>query len=115
MKGDRIVIPKDLQEETPEKLHTGHQGIVKTKERARISVWLPGITEDIESYVSKCKICCKFQGPKLEPMCPSELPINPWQKVGTDLCVWNQLNYLLVIDYYSRYIEIAKLVSTTSE
>ena len=30
MKGDRIVIPKDLQEETLEKLHTGHQGIVKT-------------------------------------------------------------------------------------
>lgn len=29
MKGDSIVIPKDLQEETLEQLHTGHQGIVK--------------------------------------------------------------------------------------
>ena len=48
-------------------------------------------------------------------MCPSELPANPWQKVGTDLFVWNQVNYLFVIDYYSRYIEIAKLVSTTLE
>ena len=87
---------------------------MKTKEGARISVWRPGITEDIESYVSKCHICCKFQGPKFEPV-SSELRANPWQKVETDLYVWNQANYLLVIDYYSMYIEIAKLVLTTSE
>ena len=30
MKGDRIVIPKDLQEETLEQLHTGHQGLSRS-------------------------------------------------------------------------------------
>ena len=48
-------------------------------------------------------------------LCPSEFPANPWEKVETDLFVWNQVNYLLAIDYYSRYVQIAKLVSTTSE
>ena len=51
----------------------------------------------------------------MEPLCPTELPDKPWLKVGTDLFMWKQATYLLVIDYYSRFIEIAKLSSTTSE
>ena len=83
MKGKRIVIPETLQQEVLEQLHTGHQGMVKCKERARISVWWPKINEDIEEFVRKCSICCQFQRPKYEPLCISELPPYPWQKVGT--------------------------------
>ena len=42
-------------------------------------------------------------------------PNLPWQKVATDLFVWIQKSYLLVIDYYSCYIEVAKLYLTTSD
>ena len=115
LKGNRIVIPDDLRNEVLEQLHTGHQGLVKCKERARVSVWWPGITKDIEAYIRKCKICCQFQQTKYEPLIPSELPANPWQKVGTDLFVWDNATYLLVVDYYSRFIEIAKLSRTTSQ
>ncbi len=38
MKGERIVIPKTLQQEVLTQLHIGHQGIQKCKERARRSV-----------------------------------------------------------------------------
>ena len=38
--GKRIVVPKELQWETLKKLHQGHQ---RCQERARISVWWPGI------------------------------------------------------------------------
>ena len=47
-------------------------------------------------------------------MITSEFPELPWQKLGTDLFTWKGFNYLLVINYYSRYIEIAKLHSTSS-
>lgn len=114
MKGNRIVIPQLLQPDILNKLHTGHQGLVKCKERARISVWWPGISNDIESYIKECRICCQTQQPKFEPMIVSELPSFPWQKIGTDLFMWKQKTYLLVIDYYSRFIEIAKLASMTS-
>ncbi|XP_062621197.1 uncharacterized protein K02A2.6-like [Saccostrea cucullata] len=42
----------------------------------------------------------------------SEIPDLPWKAVGTDLFHWNNNNYLMVVDYYSRYFEIAKLENT---
>ena len=47
-------------------------------------------------------------------MIPSELPDRPWQKVAADLVELKGHPYLLVIDYFFRYIEVAKLLSTTS-
>ena len=43
----------------------------------------------------------------------SELPKYPWQVVGTDLFKL-KANYLLVVDYFSRYPEVLQLTSTTS-
>ncbi len=38
MRANRIVMPADLQKETLEQLHTGHQGIQKCQKRAMQSV-----------------------------------------------------------------------------
>ena len=35
-------------------------------------------------------------------------------KVGRDLFEWQKLTYLIMVDYYSRFIEIAKLDRTTA-
>ena len=45
---------------------------------------------------------------------PSVLPELPWTTVATDLFQWRGLTYLLIVDYFSRYIEIAKLTNETS-
>ena len=45
---------------------------------------------------------------------PSPFPDGPWIKIGTDLLEWKGSSYLLVVDYYSRYIELAKLSLLTS-
>ena len=45
---------------------------------------------------------------------PSQLPEHPWQKIATDLFERRKVNYLLVVDCYSRYIKVAKLTSTTA-
>ena len=114
IRGDRVVIPPTLQRDILEKLHSGHQGTTKRRERAKHSVWWPGITKDIENIVSDCPMCCKHRQQHAEPLLPSTLPARPWLNIATDLFEWKKHNYLLTVNYYSRYIEIAKLTSTTS-
>ena len=64
--------------------------------------------------VKNCPTCCKFQSQRAQPLIPSTLPSLPWQKVAMDIFEWEKASYLLVIDYYSRYIEIARLSNLTS-
>ena len=53
----RIVIPVGLGDKMLQVLHDAHQGIVKMRERARISLWRPKICDDIERIVSSCVTC----------------------------------------------------------
>ena len=64
--------------------------------------------------VSKCNVCCQFRSQPTEPLIATPFPQLPWQKVGVDLFTWKGAKYLLLMDYYSRYIEVAKLPSETS-
>ena len=61
MRGVRMVIPATMHMEILEKLHKGHQGITKTREWARQSVWWPGLFNQIEEMVKNCPTCCKSQ------------------------------------------------------
>ena len=107
MRGSRIVIPTALRLEMLDRIHTGHQGISKCRERARRSVWWPGLSRQLEELVQNCAVCRKYINQRSEPLIPTVLPQLPWQRVGTDLYEWNGHTYLLVVDYYSRYIEVA--------
>ena len=112
---DRIVIPKCLQSETLQKIHQGHQGIQRCRERISRSVWWPGVSREIEAHVNKCPECTKNHPQHREPLIPSPLPHHPWEKVGADLFELNGATYLLVVDYFSRFPEVLKLTCTTSK
>jgi transposase InsO family protein len=45
---------------------------------------------------------------------PTPLPQGPWQRIGVDLCFCKGKDYLVMCDYYSRWIEVLLLTSTTS-
>lgn len=45
----------------------------------------------------------------------TDLLDRPWQKVSTDLFELASQKYLVVMDYYSTFIEILSLVETTSQ
>ena len=98
------------------KIHTSHLGIVKCKQRAKDVLFWPGMARDIEELVSNCDICLRYQpsNPK-EPMLSSEVPTRPWEVVSTDLFCLDGEDFLLIVDSYSQYIEIAKLSNTTSK
>ena len=84
MKGNRLVIPTFLQRNILERIHEGHQGIVKCRERAKTPIWWPGMSKDIELFINKCDKCAKFKTNQAKPLIPFELQERPWQKVATD-------------------------------
>ena len=54
LRGQRIVMPYTLRNQTLQLSHEGHQGIVKTKQLLREKVWWPGIDNQIEKLIQKC-------------------------------------------------------------
>ena len=110
-----IVVPKSLQKQTLEKIHHGHQGIQKCRSRANTAVWWPAMSSQINTMVKSCVECSKHVRVNCEPMISTPLPEYPWQVVGSDLFHHKGTTYLLVVDYFSRYPEISKLSTTTSQ
>ncbi|KAK7108980.1 hypothetical protein V1264_013102 [Littorina saxatilis] len=110
LKGQRLLIPESQREDIMEQLHYGHQGIEKTRLRARESVFWPGINKDIEQRTKSCPICQEHkpsQSP--ESLMPHEVPSRPWETLGTDLFRLHGYEYLLLTDYYSKYFIVRKL------
>lgn len=109
-KGDRIIIPRELQKRILEKIHEGHQGMEKCKLRAKETVYWVDINSDIEKMVKECATCQKFQkSQQKESLLPQEIPTRPWQILGTDLFHLNGGTYLIVADYYSKFPIIRKM------
>ena len=48
-------------------------------------------------------------------MVPGPVPDHPWEDIATDLFQWNGSDYLLIVDYYSRFIEVSKFEDTSSK
>ena len=115
MYDDRLVIPCTLRLDILNKIHEGHLGITKCRSAARQSVWWPNLNNSIEDMVQRCSTCVKLQPEKRETLMSSSLPERPWERLGSDLFEINGRTYLLVVDYYSRWIEIRTLERTTSE
>ena len=111
---ERVVVPKTLQKETLQKIHSGHQGVERCRARVAMSVWWPGVANDVQEMVQSCKECAEKSVQRKEPLIPTPLPDYPWQVAGTDLFELNHSHYLIVVDYFSRFPEVIKLTSTTS-
>lgn len=97
-------------------LHKSHQGVVSTKLIARDSIFWPGIMTDIENTILNCLICQKYaKSNTREPLQPHEVPELPWQKIGVDFKSLGPLNFIVVVDYFSKFIIVNKLANKTAE
>ena len=94
----RMVIPSALRQDVLEKLHEGHQGIVKCRRHAVQSVWWPGVSKNIKELIDNCRICCQTTKNHLEPLIPTPMPARLWQKIATDLMEFKKVQYLVVGD-----------------
>ena len=114
LRGKRIVVPDKLRADVLTCLHDGHLGVTKCTDMARESVWWPGITRDIENMVRDCHECEKHHRARVEPMTVRDYPDRPWQIVGCDFMMHKNNTYLVVVDYYSRDLEIMLMTKKVS-
>ena len=119
LRGDRLVVPAQLQKKAIKIAHRSHQGIVKTKSLLRETLWFPGIGRQVEDAVANCLPCqsATHGGTVHEPLKMSPLPDGPWQEISIDFCgPFPTGEYLLVaVDDYSRFPEVEIMHSTSTQ
>ena len=95
LRGERIVVPRELRETIVTIAHEGHQGIVRTKQLLRAHVWFPGIDKMVKKHGgkwlayqatipctteshSKCQICQQAHGRKSVWISRGRFQIRTW-------------------------------------
>ncbi|CAK1554172.1 unnamed protein product [Leptosia nina] len=110
-----VIIPQCLRKEMLKIIHEGHLGIDRCKRRARQVLYWPGISKDIEMFVKKCITCQESSNSHAkEPMLPINIPSLPWETVGSDIFEYRKKYFLVVVDYYSNFIEVCDMNNITS-
>ncbi|XP_047998259.1 uncharacterized protein K02A2.6-like [Leguminivora glycinivorella] len=114
-KNTSIIIPASMRKDMLQKIHASHAGINRCKNLARGVLFWPSMSSDIEQFVENCIVCLKYRTANTsEPLIVSDSPSYPWEKIGADLLQFRDKKYLVIIDYYSKYIELAYLNTGTS-
>ena len=113
--GSRLVVPVSLRPEVLEGIHDGHFGELKCIVRAKSAVYWPGCDEQIRNMVASCVTCQthRHRNPP-PPLRPVPLPSHAFQYVSGDIFTFESVNYLLVVDAYSKWPSCVPLRSLTS-
>ena len=97
-------------------VHTAYLGVDWCKRQAQDIIFWPRMNAEIEDLISNCTICSTYkQNNPRKPFPPHSVPERPWEKVGVDLCEFEGQHYLIMVDYYSNFIEADRLRQTTSK
>ena len=113
-KGARLIIPSTLRRKVLEQIHEGHLGIEKCMLKARDSVFWPGISNNIRETVEKCGICQASSRAAKPVGNVSDVPPHAWHTLGTDPFYWNKIDYLVIGDYFSKYLIVRRLPNSSS-
>ena len=116
LKDQRILVPTNLRTEMKTLIHQGHLGIENCKKRARQVLFWPLMNNEIEDMIKKCPTCLTFRNRQpCEPLMKHPIPDQPWTKVAADLFRLYGHYYLLVVDYYSKFITDESLKNAQSK
>lgn len=112
---DRIIVPINLRKLTLGLIHETHLGFEKVKGQAQKTFYWPGMVSDIKNFIDICTICNRFQRNRIKnPIMPHEIPKFPFLKIGMDIADHGGKSYLIIIDYYSRWIEIEQILNKST-
>ena len=112
--GNRIIVPREMRPEMLQYIHKGHQGKERCLLRVRNTVFWPKMTYNIQQLMEKCMVCQEYG--KSQPIkgTTQELPPFPWHTLATNIFYWKRMNFLIVVDVFSKYSTVRKLPNYTS-
>ena len=114
LRGVCIIIPKVHRPEMLSRIHDGYQGTLKCCERAKQGIWWPGLSSQISEIVTNYEHCQIHRNAQQhEPLIPTYIPERPWQHISADLCEFKGKYFLIIMDYYSQYVKVINISSTT--
>ena len=109
-----LYIPCQLRVTYLQRCHEGHQGIEKCAKKARELFWWPSVGCDIDKYITQGASCVKANAVKHGMVFEHYLPICPWEEVETHVFAFESELYLVVIDYYSKWMGLSQLSAQTA-
>ena len=91
-------------------------GIKKTKLLTCESVYWTNINTDIKKYIENCTRCLEFQQMQAkEKILHHDIPLRPWEVLGVDIFHFNNMNYICIIDYHSKFPVVKRLEGLSTE
>ena len=115
MKNSKVLIPETLKQKYLKQIHQGHQGIKACRSRAREFVFWININNDLKELVEKCDLWQSQQNSTaIIQKYVSEVPPHPWHTIGSDLFYFQRIDFLVVVDYFSKSLVIRKIPNSTS-
>ena len=121
-----LVIPKLMQQKLLHWAHdhptAGHSGQQKTLFRLNTRVFWNSMRKDVHNYVNACEACQQFKYDNTPSSSQMQIhSVNePWHTIGIDLMgpfpvtSRNKRFLLVIVDYFTRWIELFPLNTTTS-
>lgn len=111
----RLIVPKKLRKNILRLLHETHLGFIKISKIAKELFYWPAITADMKSFISECKICNKYaKSQQRKTIINHQIPELPFNKVGIDIAEYEGKNYLILVDYFSKWLEVKTLKNKTA-
>ena len=114
-KGSRVIIPRVMRKEMITLAHESHIGMEGCVRRARETMFWPSMSAEIKDFVAKCDVCLRYRPSQgKESLMQHQLAEGPWRKIGVDLCELPGRTLLVVVDYFSNYVEVERINTTTT-
>ena len=112
---DRIMIPKSLRVEVLELLHSCHAGISRMKNTARAYIYWMGLDEDVENFVKSCDACAAAVRKPKYTFNNWKTATFPFERVHLDFFHFENESFLILVNSFSKWIEITKMKETKAE
>ena len=69
---------------------------------------------DITNFALKCDICLQYRESNTkQPLQSHQYPDRPCQVAGTGVFTFDNKDYLVMVDYFNRYLEVDLILSMT--